>query len=895
MERKGALSSLGLGAALWLLSLLLSADVAECQDDLGYYSPNENYTCLTTCSFTFGPDGELVEGEDLLCRCDSDCTVYGDCCDSYLPSTDSTSTDVPGRLDADLLECRSIYLDEQTQPGWGESFWMVSACPVDWLDGGDDQLHLDILDSCLRGSEDLPPVTDLETGLVYKNEYCAVCNQVYSFIRWGYTLECSPELSRLASQPNFTVTLDIIEQWCLVCRFRDPHVTNGAVPAARACVHRSLVYDKCFEWEFLQEITDAPITGQLYHELVTQCTRGSYEPVEVPEVFPFIIFHNQYCALCRGIRVSIETLVCVNHTYRSDVNYCQEKALKISASVAPPITEPPTTEPTNPPPTEETLPTVGPNDLTFFGSGGNITEENNTDIENYTILDLVGDEPIFVPFTVFVDPNRNTQTFTVGTTTIVITTTCGEGEVFDYIINKCRKSACREVVQGETCVITGLNGDIKTTNGSLNNSFPCDIKALVRLNISEFTPLDNETLEYRGSVFEIVGYINDSPVICTNFTQTGTIEVNMTVISYSYPVGLTVLTYVGCFLSVVGCVIVLLTYTLFKELRTLPGKILMNLCAAILATSLFLLVGIPLIAQAKKEELCQMTAIFLHWLALSQFSWMTIMSYELARTMVRASKLRNTEANKVKRNIFLVYLLIGWGLPTFVTLLSVIVNYTSDYIQYGEEGFCWIGDSATFYVAFLTPVILSLLLNGAAFFVTSYLLVKAQRGEAKLQKQNTTSYFRIHLSVFSITGLTWVFGFVAILARDDWAWYIFIILTSTQGFAICVAFLFTQKVLSRYKKHFRSMVSSIISLKSTLVQSTQDTLLAMQYVNKGGNATTESTTSAKETEIGQVNQASGALGQANQDQVIIVKRQDEERENDTEPAKVVLEIEYRAR
>ena len=478
----GALSSLGLGAALWLLSLLLGADVAECQDDLGYYSPNENYTCLTTCSFTFGPDGEMVEGEELLCRCDSDCTVYGDCCDSYLPSTDSTSTDVPGRLDADLLVCRSTYLDEDTQPGWGESFWMVSACSVDWLDGEDDQLYLDIRDSCLRGSEDLPPVTDLETGLVYKNEYCAVCNQVYSFIRWGYTLECSPELSRLASQPNFTFTLDIIEQWCLVCRFRDPHVTNGAVPAARACVHRSLLYDECLEREFLQEITNVSITEQLYHELVTQCTRGSYEPVEVPEIEPFLIFRNQYCALCFGIRVSNETLVCVNHTYQSDINYCQEKALKISA-------EPPTTEPTNPPPTGETVPptsTADPNDL---GSGGNITEENNT------IHTLVGDEPMFdfVPFTVFVDPNRNTQTITVGTTTTVITTTCGEGEVFDYIINKCRKSACREVVQGEACVITGVNGDIKITNGSLNNSFPCDIKALVRLNILEFTPLDNKT------------------------------------------------------------------------------------------------------------------------------------------------------------------------------------------------------------------------------------------------------------------------------------------------------------------------------------------------------------------------------------------------------------------
>ena len=110
------------------------------------------------------------------------------------------------------------------------------------------------------------------------------------------------------------------------------------------------------------------------------------------------------------------------------------------------------------------------------------------------------------------------------------------------------------------------------------------------------------------------------------------------------------------------------------------------------------------------------------------------MSCELARTMIRASRLRQTEAKKVKRNIFLIYLLIGWGTPTLVTGVSIIINYTTDYIQYGEDGFCWIGDPNSFYAVFLVPVAFSLLLNGVAFFITGYQLVKAQRGEAKLQK-----------------------------------------------------------------------------------------------------------------------------------------------------------------
>jgi hypothetical protein len=451
---------------------------------------------------------------------------------------------------------------------------------------------------------------------------------------------------------------------------------------------------------------------------------------------------------------------------------------------------------------------------------------------------------------------------------------------------------------GEIFEIIGYsNGSaVICTNFYNNNSLSCDEEDefLIPLDDSEFILLDNETLEFGGEIFEIIGYSNGSAVICTNFSQNGTFEVNVTVLSYSYPVGLTVLTYVGCSLSVIGCAVVLLTYSLFKELRTLPGKILMNLSAAILATSLFLVAVIRLFALSGKEELCHTTAIFLHWFVLSEFSWMTIMSVELARTLVRASRLRPTESDMVKRKIFLIYLLIGWGIPTIVAGLSVVLNYTTDYIQYGEDGFCWIGDRNSFFAVFLTPVVLSLLLNAAAFFVTSYLLLKAQRGEAKLQKQHSTSYFRIHLSVFSVTGLTWAFGFVAILARNDWAWYIFLILTSTQGFTICAAFLFTKKVFSLYKERCWSRISSRFSLKSTLKQSTQDTSLAVRYVKKGENTSSVSAVSMKETEIGPAVEPSETNGQAKQEPVRYardVKKQEEEIAKDTEQISVTSERE----
>ena len=160
------------------------------------------------------------------------------------------------------------------------------------------------------------------------------------------------------------------------------------------------------------------------------------------------------------------------------------------------------------------------------------------------------------------------------------------------------------------------------------------------------------------------------------------------------------------------------------------------------------------------------------------------------------------------------------------------MNYATDVIQYGKDGFCWIGHVPSFYIVFVAPVAVSIVFNGITFVITFSLLFKASRTQAKLKKQHNISYFRIYLSVFSITGLTWIFGFLAIVARDDWAWYIFIILTSTQGLVIAIAFVFTQKVGSLYKE---VLFSSLNALTASKRSSTKDSSLA-KYLGNSDNA-----------------------------------------------------------
>ena len=130
---------------------------------------------------------------------------------------------------------------------------------------------------------------------------------------------------------------------------------------------------------------------------------------------------------------------------------------------------------------------------------------------------------------------------------------------------------------------------------------------------------------------------------------------NTTFYQYFYSLGRIVLTYVGCTLSVIGSAIVLLTYTLFKELRTLPGKILMNVTATILANCLFLMIGVPVASAVEKDALCEAAAISLHWLVLSQFLWMSVMRFELLCIMYRSAKYRPIEKGAIANKIFSFY------------------------------------------------------------------------------------------------------------------------------------------------------------------------------------------------------------------------------------------------
>ena len=151
---------------------------------LGNLRETTNLDCCGNCTLSC----EFAAARR-TCRCDALCEVYGDCC------TCGAGCRTAGHTNelAIRTECRSVFLVseiQQTKP----AFWMLSACPESW---GHSIEETWVKEKCIvDSSRNLPPVSDVETGRVYKNEYCARCNGQYK--------ECTDMEIQTSLQCKFT-------------------------------------------------------------------------------------------------------------------------------------------------------------------------------------------------------------------------------------------------------------------------------------------------------------------------------------------------------------------------------------------------------------------------------------------------------------------------------------------------------------------------------------------------------------------------------------------------------------------------------------------------------------------------------------------------------------------
>ncbi|PNI63665.1 ADGRG1 isoform 6 [Pan troglodytes] len=279
--------------------------------------------------------------------------------------------------------------------------------------------------------------------------------------------------------------------------------------------------------------------------------------------------------------------------------------------------------------------------------------------------------------------------------------------------------------------------------------------------------------------------------LCNHLTYFAVLMVSSVEVDAVHKHYLSLLSYVGCVVSALACVVTIAAYLCSRvplpcrrKPRDYTIKVHMNLLLAVFLLDTSFLLSEP-VALTGSEAGCRASAIFLHFSLLACLSWMGLEGYNLYRLVVEVF-------GTYVPGYLLKLSAMGWGFPIFlVTLVALVdvdnygpiilaVHRTPEGVIY--PSMCWIRDSLVSYITNLGLFSLVFLFNMA---MLATMVVQILRLRPHTQKW---SHVLTLLGLSLVLGLPWALIFFSFASGTFQLviLYLFSIITSFQGFLIFI-------------------------------------------------------------------------------------------------------------
>ncbi|KAK6190457.1 hypothetical protein SNE40_002320 [Patella caerulea] len=244
-------------------------------------------------------------------------------------------------------------------------------------------------------------------------------------------------------------------------------------------------------------------------------------------------------------------------------------------------------------------------------------------------------------------------------------------------------------------------------------------------------------------------------------------------------------------LSLIALMLTFITYLIFRDMRTQPGKNNMAL-----TITLFLAQVMLMVSQTPGTDtiICQVMGITLHYLWLSMLFWMNVCSYHMFKVFVLHTLSRMENSNGIIQT--LIYLVYANGTPILIVVANIVTNYIlSDgaVIGYGGD-ICYLSTPTLALYCFVLPLGLVILTNIIFFFWTICTIHRVkQSGKQTGDRNNLFVYLKLSV----VTGFFWLFAILSSVVNNPVMTYISIILNSCQGIFLFWSFVLNKTVLNK--------------------------------------------------------------------------------------------------
>jgi hypothetical protein len=245
-------------------------------------------------------------------------------------------------------------------------------------------------------------------------------------------------------------------------------------------------------------------------------------------------------------------------------------------------------------------------------------------------------------------------------------------------------------------------------------------------------------------------------------------------------------------ISVICAALSLITFLIFKEIRTYPIKLICYLCVCII-------IGFSAFIASDKgnipnnRRVCATVAALTHYFFIANFLWTFCIAFNFYQMIVR----RNRESQLLEK----WYHLFAWGIP--LVMMSCVAGLSLyGAISSGRDSQCWITNDLARFLTFFIPGLLIISSNGILFFFIGREIHETLAGAPQSDQRDRKKEFRVYISIYVSIGLSWVFGYLMFLVPEPIVVTIFLVLftitTPLQGVFIFLFYCINKKVLAKW-------------------------------------------------------------------------------------------------
>ncbi|KAL3864650.1 hypothetical protein ACJMK2_006314 [Sinanodonta woodiana] len=288
--------------------------------------------------------------------------------------------------------------------------------------------------------------------------------------------------------------------------------------------------------------------------------------------------------------------------------------------------------------------------------------------------------------------------------------------------------------------------------------------------------------------------------------------------SFAMPFEVNAILSVICTATSILCLLLtLIVYLVFPKLQTVPGKNNMLLVINLLIAQAMYLAFV--FTPNSTGSICKAIGVLLHFFWLCAVFWMNMCTFHMLKVFIRLKK-PNPKAS-TSFTVFM-YTIIVTALSAIFVLTNIIkalVESDMAEMGYGPD-ICYISSGNMVGLTFALPVGFVVATNLVMF--TLVIIKFRSIPSVEMNVKHDRNYTVIIAKLSTLTGITWIFGFLYVWTEEIVLSYFFIVLNASLGIFIMASFVLNKRVTEFLQNSLwrRNEMTSGSHLRDTLHNAT---------------------------------------------------------------------------